>query len=101
LNIKLLMLEQFKDMICKDFTSPGLYPTYILQMVSKIAFTSTNPFTAITQLGFAMGTGKTAVEGQGVQGVQVQYPIWHTQTKPHTHTMMSWVPVSIQACLPK
>jgi hypothetical protein len=29
LNIELLTLKEFNDMVCKDFTGPGPYPTYV------------------------------------------------------------------------
>jgi hypothetical protein len=35
LNIEPSIPEKFKEMICKDFTSPGSYPTYITQTVSE------------------------------------------------------------------
>lgn len=41
-----------KDMVCKDFASPGPYPTYVLQNISQFAVTSTNPFPAIAPNDF-------------------------------------------------
>ena len=47
LNIKVGTLLEFEDMVHKDFTGPRPYPTYVLQTISKLAMTSTNPFPAI------------------------------------------------------
>jgi hypothetical protein len=47
LNVEPSTLKEFKDMVCKDFTGPESYPMYVLQMISKLATTSTNPFPAI------------------------------------------------------
>ena len=44
LNVEPSTLKEFKDMICKDFCSPGSYLTYILQTVSNLATLMTNTF---------------------------------------------------------
>jgi hypothetical protein len=46
LNIELSTLKEFEDMVHKDLAGPGPYPTYVLQTISKLAATSTNPFPA-------------------------------------------------------
>ncbi|KIM74161.1 hypothetical protein PILCRDRAFT_828447 [Piloderma croceum F 1598] len=40
-------IGSYEDMVRKDFAGPGPYPIYVLQRVSKLAPTSTNPFPAI------------------------------------------------------
>jgi len=47
LNVEPSTLKEFEDMVRKDFAGPGPYPTYVLQTISKLAATSTNPFPAI------------------------------------------------------
>ena len=47
LNVEPGTLKEFEDMVRKDFAGPGPYPTYVLQTISKLAATSTNPFPAI------------------------------------------------------
>jgi hypothetical protein len=47
LNIEPSTLKEFEAMVHKDFAGPGPYPTYVLQTISKLAATSTNPFPAI------------------------------------------------------
>ena len=47
-----------------------------------------------------MGTGKPAVQGQGVLWVWVQCPIVATWTKPRTRTAVSQVPAGFQPHLP-
>ena len=46
LNFDPSTLKEFKDMVRKDFAGPGPSPTYVLQTISKLATTSTNPFPA-------------------------------------------------------
>ena len=43
LNVEPGALNEFTDMVRKDFAGPGPYPTYVLQTVSRLATTSTNP----------------------------------------------------------
>ena len=43
LNVEPCTLKEFEDMVRKDIASPGPYPTYVLQTISKIAATSTTP----------------------------------------------------------
>jgi Cyclin, N-terminal domain len=52
LNIEPLTLKEFEAMVRKDFAGPGPYPTYVLQTISKLAASSTNPFPAIAQLEY-------------------------------------------------
>ena len=40
-------LKEFEDMVRKDFTGSGPYPTYVLQTISEPAATSANPFPAV------------------------------------------------------
>jgi hypothetical protein len=47
LNVEPSTLKEFEAMVRKDFAGPGPYPTYVLQTISKLAATSTNPFPAI------------------------------------------------------
>ena len=47
LNVKPSTLKEFKDIVCKDFAGPGPYPTFVLQTISKLATTSTNPFPTV------------------------------------------------------
>ena len=47
LNVEPGTLKGFKDMVHKDFAGPGPYPTYVLQTISKLAVTATDPFLAI------------------------------------------------------
>jgi hypothetical protein len=44
LNVKPSTLKEFEAMVRKDFAGPGPYPTYVLQTISKLAATSTNPY---------------------------------------------------------
>ena len=46
-NVEPGTLKEFEDMVRKDFAGPGPYPTYVLQTISKLAATSSNPFPAI------------------------------------------------------
>ena len=50
LNVELGALKEFADMVHKDFAGPGPYPTYVLQTVSRLATTSTNPFDDTTSI---------------------------------------------------
>ena len=43
LNVEPGTLKEFEDMVRKDFTGPGPYPTYVLQTISKLAATATTP----------------------------------------------------------
>jgi hypothetical protein len=47
LNVEPSTLKEFEAMVRKDFAGPGPYPTYVLQTISKLAATSTDPFPAI------------------------------------------------------
>jgi hypothetical protein len=47
LNVEPSTLKEFEEMVRKDFAGPGPYPTYVLQTISKLAATSTNPFPAV------------------------------------------------------
>jgi hypothetical protein len=47
LNVEPSTLKEFEAMVRKDFAGPGPYPTYVLQTISKLAASSTNPFPAI------------------------------------------------------
>ena len=48
LNANLIMLREFEDMICKNFVSPGPYPTYILPSTGKLTSPIANPFAALS-----------------------------------------------------
>ena len=50
LNVELGALKEFADMVHKDFAGPGPYPTYVLQTVSRLATTFTNPFDDTTSI---------------------------------------------------
>jgi hypothetical protein len=47
LNVEPSTLKEFEAMVRKDFAGPGPYPTYVLQTISKLAATSTNPYPAL------------------------------------------------------
>ena len=47
LNVEPGTLKGFEDMVHKDFAGPGPYPTYVLQTISKLAATATDPFLAV------------------------------------------------------
>lgn len=46
-NVELMALKEFGVMVRKDFAGPGPCPTYILQLILKLAATSTNPYPAV------------------------------------------------------
>ena len=72
-------------------------PQSSTQMVSHLTpYSMGNGLNEITtppspSLGFVTGTGKPMGLGSRVWHVQVQYLIWHTCAKPHTHATVSWV----------
>jgi hypothetical protein len=47
LNIEPSTPKEFEAMVRKDFAGPGPYPTYVLQTISKLAATFTDPFPVI------------------------------------------------------
>jgi len=69
LNVEPSTLKEFEAMVRKDFAGPGPYPTYVLQTISKLAATSTNPFPAI-----APNTSTSPIPSFGPQQVSPPKP---------------------------